>query len=88
MIEVNYEDMVADQAGKSRELIEYCGLDWNDACMDFHKSNRIVRTASYQQVRKPIYKTSVERWRNYEKYLAPLHEGLAFNPQEEIDAIP
>ena len=74
--EVQYEDLVADTEIQARALIDYCGLEWNDDCLNFHKSARSVRTASVTQVRQPIYKTSVERWRSYEKHLSPLFEGL------------
>jgi len=67
---------VADQEAQSRRLIEYCGLEWDDACLDFHQSKRAVRTASMAQVRQPIYKSSVERWRPYEKFLGPLFDAL------------
>ena len=75
-LEVHYEDIVADMETQARRLIEWCGLDWNAACLDFHKTKRNIRTASVTQVRQPIYTSSVERWRNYEQYLAPLLEAL------------
>ena len=75
-LDVRYEDIVADQEAQSRRLIEYCGLEWDDACLDFHQSKRAVRTASMAQVRQPIYKSSVERWRPYEKFLGPLFDAL------------
>jgi len=75
-LEVQYEDIVADQALQARRLIEYCGLEWNDACLSFHKTQRSVRTASLTQVRQPIYTSSIERWRPYEKFLAPLLDAL------------
>jgi tetratricopeptide (TPR) repeat protein len=75
-LEVQYEDIVADMEGQARRLIDYVGLEWNEACLDFHKNKRSIRTASVTQVRQPIYKTSVERWRNYEQYLGPLLEQL------------
>lgn len=75
-LDVQYEDIVADQAAQTRRLIEYCGLEWNDACLDFHQNKRAVRTASMTQVRQPIYKSSVERWRRYEKFLGPLLDAL------------
>jgi len=75
-IEVQYEDIVADMEGQARRLIEYCGLEWNDACLEFHKNKRSIRTASVTQVRQPIYSSSVERWRHYEKYLGPLLNAL------------
>jgi tetratricopeptide (TPR) repeat protein len=75
-LEVQYENIVADMEGQARRLIDYVGLDWNDACLDFHKNERNIRTASVTQVRQPIYSTSVERWRNYQHYLGPLLEQL------------
>lgn len=75
-LEVQYEDIVADMEGQARRLIDWVGLDWHPACLDFHKTKRNIRTASVTQVRQPIYTSSVERWRNYEAYLGPLLEGL------------
>ncbi|MEZ0224836.1 MAG: sulfotransferase [Alphaproteobacteria bacterium] len=74
--DVRYEDLVEDTETQSRKLIEYCGLDWNDACMEPHKHERSIKTASVTQVRQPVYKTSVARWKKYEKFLGPLIEGL------------
>lgn len=76
-LEVQYEDIVADMETQARRLIDWCGLEWNDACLAFHKNTRNIRTASVAQVRKPIYNSSVERWRHYEAFLDPLFEGLA-----------
>jgi tetratricopeptide (TPR) repeat protein len=76
-LEVQYEDIVADMESQARRLIDYVGLEWNDACLEFHKNERSVRTASVTQVRQPIYKSSVERWRHYESYLGPLLRELA-----------
>jgi tetratricopeptide (TPR) repeat protein len=75
-LDVQYEDIVADQETQARRMIDFCGLEWNDACIDFYKHKRAVNTASVMQVRQPIYKSSVERWRHYEKYLNPLLEAL------------
>ncbi len=75
-LDISYEDIVADQQAQARKLIEYCGLEWDDACLDFHKTQRSVRTASLTQVRQPIYNSSVERWRSYEKFLGPLLDAL------------
>jgi hypothetical protein len=75
-LEVQYEDIVADQALQTRRLIEYCGLEWSDTCLHFHKTRRPVRTASLTQVRQPIYTSSVDRWRSYEKFLEPLLRAL------------
>jgi len=73
---IQYEDIVADTEGQARKLIEYCELPWNESCLDFHKNERNIRTASVAQVRQPIYKSSVARWKAYEQYLGPLIEGL------------
>lgn len=77
IFEVVYEEMVAAQETMSRKVIEHIGLPWDDACLEFYKMERSVRTASIQQVRKPVYNSSVEGWRKYEKHLEPLREALA-----------
>lgn len=76
VFEVQYEEMVDNQEEMSRAVIDHIGLEWNDACLEFYKLERSVRTASHSQVRKPVYKSSVEGWRKYEKYLGPLLEEL------------
>ena len=76
MLEVDYEALVADQGHISRRVIDYCGLEWDEGCLAFHKTERAVRTASNWQVRQPVYKTSVNRWKLYEIYLGPLKEAL------------
>lgn len=76
VLNVNYESLVSDQEGESRRIIEYCGLQWNDACLEFHKTERPVDTPSDWQVRQPIYTHSVGRWRNYENYITELLEVL------------
>jgi len=76
MYEVRYEDNVADVEGQSKKLIDYLGLEWNENCLNFYNVDRPVKTASVIQVRKPIYTTSTNRWRKYEKYLGPLLEEL------------
>ena len=72
MHEVRYEDMVNDLPTHAKQLVAHCGLQWDDACLNFHETDRPVRTASASQVRQPVYKTSMNRWRKYEPYLAPL----------------
>lgn len=74
--EIQYEEMVNDTETHARRLIEFCGLEWDPICLKSHESNRPVKTASVSQVRKPIYKTSVERWRRYGDSLNPLIEAL------------
>ena len=80
MSTIVYENVVADTEGAARGLVEFLGLPWNDACLSFHKSDRPVKTASVAQVRKPIYKSSVERWRKYGPGLQPLIDALAAVP--------
>ena len=76
LITVQYEDVVADTEKEARRLIEFLGLPWNEKCVDFHKSDRPVKTASVAQVRKPIYSTSVRRWHKYGNGLQPLVEAI------------
>jgi len=76
MYEVQYEDLVARQEAVSRELIAYCGLEWNDCCLAFHENPRMVHTASRMQVRQPIYTTALKRWEKYAAYLGPLMAAL------------
>jgi len=73
---VVYEDVVNNTEPTVRDLIEFTGLGWDDACLEFHRSKRPVKTASVAQVRKPIYKSAVERWRRYGDGLQPLLEAL------------
>jgi tetratricopeptide (TPR) repeat protein len=75
-LDVQYESLVADLEGESRRLIEFLGLSWEPACRDFHRTSRVVQTASSWQVRQPLYRRSVGRWRHYERYLAPLLQEL------------
>ena len=75
-LEVGYEDVVSDPEGQVRRMVEYCGLEWNEACLDFHRNKRPIQTASVMQVRLPMYRSSVGRWRHYEPYLAPLIDVL------------
>lgn len=72
LLEVPYEDLVADQEAWSRRIIEFVGLAWDPRCLEFHKAQRPVLTASKWQVRQPVYARSVRRWRNYESYIVPL----------------
>ncbi|WP_321393567.1 tetratricopeptide repeat-containing sulfotransferase family protein [Emcibacter sp.] len=76
VMDVNYEDLVSDQETVSRKMISHCGLEWEDACLDFYKNTSASATASAAQARQPIYKSSVEKWRHYEKELQPLKKAL------------
>jgi tetratricopeptide (TPR) repeat protein len=77
VIEVDHEALVEDPEGRIRWLVtEACGLPWRDACLAFHEAGGVVRTASSAQVRQPIFRTSLDRWRRYEAHLGPLLEAL------------
>jgi tetratricopeptide (TPR) repeat protein len=76
LLDLRYEDLVENPVEKVRQLLDFCGLPWNDRCLRHHESGRIAKTFSYSQVRQPIYRTSVARWRRYEKHLGPLIEAL------------
>jgi tetratricopeptide (TPR) repeat protein len=76
MLEVQYEELVADLEHHARRIVAYCGLEWDDACLAFHKTERSVRTASAAQVRQPIYQSSIGRWRPHEARLQPLLREL------------
>jgi len=76
MLDVCYEDVVDDVEGQARRLIDYCGLRWDDRCINFHQSGRPVRTASAVQVRQPLFRSSLQRWRRYQAGLGPLLDEL------------
>ncbi len=75
-LDVRYEDVVDDLENQARRIIAHCGLPWDDRCLAFHKTDRPIRTASATQVRKPIYRNAVGRWRVYEDQLGPLLNAL------------
>jgi hypothetical protein len=80
LLEVDYEETVADLEGVARKLVAWCGLAWEPACLEFHRAKRPVGTASAVEVRQPVFRTSVGRWKHYERALAPLLarlEGVA-----------
>lgn len=76
-MELSYEDLVNDQENMTRKLLEFAGLEWEESCLQFHKVDRTVDTASFDQVRQPLYTKSMARWKNYEIYLDELKEGLS-----------
>jgi hypothetical protein len=76
VLDVQYEQLVADQENQTRRLLEHCGLPWEDDCLRFYETDRAVVTASSEQVRQPIYSMSVNSWRRFEKHLGPLIELL------------
>ena len=85
MLDVRYEDVVVDLEEQARRIIAYCGLPWDDRCLAFYETVRPVRTASASQVRQPIYKSAVGRWRAYAEHLAPLLEGLEMSAAAPAD---
>jgi len=76
ILDVQYEDLVSNQESETRRIIEFCRLDWEESCLQFHKVKRTIDTASFDQVRQPLYTKSVKRWKHYEKYLDELKKGL------------
>ena len=76
LMEIDYEDLIQDQERVSRALVAFCDLPWDDRCLRFHETRRTVTTPSYDQVRRPVYDSSIARWRNYEPWLGPLREAL------------
>jgi tetratricopeptide (TPR) repeat protein len=74
LLEVPYEQLVADQEKWTRRILEFIGLPWNDRCLDFHLTQSTVLTASYWQVRQTMYQNSIGRWHNYRKFIGPLLE--------------
>jgi tetratricopeptide (TPR) repeat protein len=76
VLRVQYEDVVDDTAGQVRRILDYCGLPYEDACVNFYETKRSVRTPSSEQVRQPIYTSGLEQWRNFEPWLEPLKAAL------------
>jgi hypothetical protein len=76
IFDIDYEALVAEPETVARELIAFCGLKWDERCLEFHRIDRNVTTASNWQVRQPVYRSAVGRWRNYEAHLNPLRAAL------------
>jgi hypothetical protein len=72
----SYEELVGSQQEQVSKLLQHCGLAWDDACLDFHKTRRKVKTASNAQVRRPIYNNSVQLWKRYKEQLEPLRAAI------------
>ena len=77
MLEIDYEETVADLESQARKLVDFVGMEWDDSCLSFHEHKRAVITASHDQVRQPIYNTSVGRWKRYGPKVLPLVEALS-----------
>jgi hypothetical protein len=76
ILDVQYEELVADMEGVTRQVIDFLGLEWDPACLDFHQRDRVVQTSSAEQVNRPLYTSSMKRWQNYESHLGPLKRVL------------
>ena len=76
ILRVQYEDVVADLEHQVRRILDFCGLPFEDSCVEFHKTDRAVRTASSEQVRQPINTAGLEQWRHFESNLDPLKTAL------------
>ncbi len=87
ILEVRYEDLVNDFDNEARRIVEFCGLEWEDGCAQFHSSSKGVRTASAMQVRRPIYTSSVGRWKNYANHLGPLIDALGKEARPFLEAV-
>ncbi len=91
VLDGHYEDLVKSHEIVSRRLVEFCGLPWDEQCLKFQDNPRMVMTASHDQVRRAIYKTSMYRWKNYQTFLEPLLAelgdvlGNADNPVEPLE---
>ncbi len=88
ILDVHYEELVADLEGVARRMVSRCGLAWDARCLDFHRNERPINTASAVQVRQPIYRDSIGRWRKYEAILGPLLTELGISAASpEISAL-
>jgi hypothetical protein len=76
VLRVQYEDVVADLETQVRRMLAFCDLPFEPACLDFHRTERNVRTPSSEQVRQPIYQSGLEQWRHFERHLGPLRQAL------------
>ena len=88
VLRVQHEDVVDDLEGQVRRLLDFCDLPFESACLDFHKTDRTVRTPSAEQVRQPIYRTGLDQWRNFEQHLDPLKAALGEELLEADDIAP
>jgi hypothetical protein len=77
LLELRYEDLVDDSEAQIRRLVGFCGLDWDERCLRYWEAERVVLTPSYDQVRRPIFRSALGRWRRYEAFLGPLQDALA-----------
>jgi hypothetical protein len=88
VLRVNHEDIIDDLETQVRRMLDFCGLEFEEACVEFHKTKRTVRTPSAEQVRQPINTAGVDQWRNFEQHLAPLKHALGPELLETYDIAP
>ena len=88
ILDVRYEDLVADLEGQARRVVAHCGLDWDPRCLAFHQTQRSILTASAAQVRQPIYSSAVGRWRVHEETLQPLLMELGISDSSNREIVP
>jgi hypothetical protein len=82
VLRVQYEEVVENLESEVNRILNFCGLPFEDACLNFHQTKRSVRTPSAEQVRQPIYKSGLEQWTNYKEYLQPLIDSLGTEVME------
>jgi hypothetical protein len=88
ILRVQHEDVVEDLEGNVQRILEFCGLEFESQCVEFYKTERSVRTASSEQVRRPIFKEGIDQWRNFDPWLGSLKTALgalaaADSPEEQ-----
>jgi len=81
MLEIEYESIVQNQEEETRRMLSFLELEWDEACLSFHEKKRRVFTASHLQVKKPLYSSSIDRWKKYQKHLQPLEDGFNSQPR-------
>jgi hypothetical protein len=85
MLDVQYEELVADFESQARRIVDFCGLEWDARCLQFYQTQRPVLTASAVQVRRPVYASSVSRWQSYAPMIRPLLDALGGDAQARVD---
>jgi hypothetical protein len=76
VLRVQHEDVVEDLEGNVRRILDFCELEFEPACVEFHKTERSIRTASSEQVRRPIFREGLDQWKNFAPWLGPLEQAL------------
>jgi hypothetical protein len=72
VLDIYYEDIVHDQTGQTQKILDFCNLPWDEACINFHRTTRSVKTSSLSQVRQPINQSGLNTWQPYQQHLQPL----------------